>query len=318
MISGIDDLTFAGVGFDRADHLRDDQRLLEANWADAKTILLWRGKPLIDLTTNDAVFLRCDHPILSVATAPIFLGLMDGNHIYAHDISSWVPEDLDAEKMMAFLDDSQNHHPGFPTTQLFCELRSIMALLPPLDAELITTAKAMFAWHRSHQFCAACGVQSEMAKSGWQRNCPSCNTPHFPRTDPVVIMLVTHGNSLLLGRAPIWPDQMYSCLAGFVEPGETIEAAVAREVFEETTVKVKKVRYIASQPWAFPSSLMFGCICEAETTDIRIDPQELEDAKWVTKETLVKSIGGKDVGIKPARPGAIASYLMQNWLRDRL
>ena len=318
MIAGIDDLTFAGVGFDRADHLRGDQTALDAGKSDAQTILLWRGKILVDQISEDVVFLGCDHSVLVTASTPIFLGMHEGTHIYAHDISRWEPSDMDAEKLGAFLDDSQNQHPDLPSTQLFCELRSVMTLMSPIGAELTAMAKAMFSWHRSHQFCATCGAKSEMQKSGWQRTCPKCATPHFPRTDPVVIMLVTDGNNLLLGRSPAWPEEMYSCLAGFVEPGETLEAAVAREVLEETNVRVKNVKYVTSQPWAFPSSLMFGCICEAETTDITIDPIELEDAMWVSKETLIKSIAGKDVGIKPARAGAIASYLIQNWLRDRL
>jgi NAD+ diphosphatase len=156
------------------------------------------------------------------------------------------------------------------------------------------------------------------AMSGWQRDCPACGAHHFPRTDPVVIMLITHGNAVLLGRSPGWPEGMYSLLAGFVEPGETLEAAVRREVYEETNVRVGPVSYLASQPWPFPASLMFGCAGEALTTEITIDPQEIEDALWVSREDMVSVFAGQHPDILPARKGAIAHFLLENWLADRL
>ncbi len=157
-----------------------------------------------------------------------------------------------------------------------------------------------------------------MHEAGWQRLCPSCETRHFPRTDPVVIMLVTHGNRLLLGRSPPWPQGMYSLLAGFIEPGETIEAAVRREVLEETGVHTSNVRYLANQPWPFPNSLMIGCIADATSGAITIDPVELEDALWVTREELVAVFAGQHPSIKASRKGSIAHFLMTNWLADRL
>ena len=154
--------------------------------------------------------------------------------------------------------------------------------------------------------------------AGWQRNCPSCGAQHFPRTDPVVIMLVTHGNRALLGRSPGWPEGMYSCLAGFVEPGETLEAAVRREVLEEAGIRIGTVRYLASQPWPFPASLMIGCAAEALTDTITRDPAELEDAIWITREEALATLSGERPDILPARKGAIAHFLLSNWLADRL
>jgi NAD+ diphosphatase len=154
--------------------------------------------------------------------------------------------------------------------------------------------------------------------AGWQRDCPACGGHHFPRTDPVVIMLITHGNDVLLGRSPGWPEGMYSLLAGFIEPGETIEAAVRREVFEEAGIRVGEVGYLASQPWPFPASLMFGCRGAALDRDITIDPKEIENAQWVSKERLARIFANEDPEIRPARNGAIAHFILWNWLADRL
>jgi NAD+ diphosphatase len=169
----------------------------------------------------------------------------------------------------------------------------------------------------THGFCARCGAQSVIAMSGWQRDCPACGAHHFPRTDPVVIMLITHGNDVLVGRSPGWPEGMYSLLAGFVEPGETIEAAVRREVREEAGIHVGAVRYLASQPWPFPASLMFGCAGDALGKDLTIDRTEIEDALWISREDMALSFAGLHPTIKPARKGAIAHFLIENWLADR-
>ena len=186
------------------------------------------------------------------------------------------------------------------------------------DAELAATAKAVLGWHATHRFCACCGHASESHEGGWQRRCPACGARHFPRTDPVVIMLITHGNSVLMGRSPNWPDKMYSLLAGFVEPGETMEAAVRREVAEEAGVHVGEVAYLASQPWSFPASLMLGCRGEALTREITLDPAELEDAQWITREELLAVRAGESDRMKPARKGSIAHFLLERWLSDTL
>ncbi|KZY35890.1 NADH pyrophosphatase, partial [Roseovarius sp. HI0049] len=241
-----------------------------------------------------------------------------GRLVMAQDISGWEPEDLDEAEINRFHDTSLQQHPGLPEDSAFAELRRIMTRLSPRDAELAATAKAIAGWHVSHRFCARCGAESRMILSGWQRACDACGGQHFPRTDPVVIMLITRGNRTLLGRSPGWPEGMYSCLAGFVEPGETIEAAVRREVFEEANIRVGRVEYVSSQPWAFPSSLMFGCRGEALDDDIRIDPVEIDDAIWVSREEVMDAFAGRNPRILPARKGAIAHFLLENWLADTL
>lgn len=157
-----------------------------------------------------------------------------------------------------------------------------------------------------------------MVQAGWQRTCPSCHAHHFPRTDPVVIMLITRGDQVLMGRSPGWPRGMFSLLAGFVEPGETLEAAVRREVFEEAGVHVGAVSYLASQPWPFPASLMFGCHGEATSEQITIDPSEIEHAMWVSRDEMQDAFEGKHPVLLPARKGAIAHFLLENWLADTL
>ncbi|WP_330848918.1 NAD(+) diphosphatase [Mangrovicoccus ximenensis] len=209
-------------------------------------------------------------------------------------------------------------HPAFPAGTRFAELRAVMTRLPLLDAEAASLARALTQWHASHGFCAKCGAKSDMAQGGWQRLCPSCGTEHYPRTDPVVIMLVTHGNRVLLGRNERWPQGMYSLLAGFVEPGEAPEAAVRREVLEEAGVPVGQVRYLASQPWPFPTQLMTAWAGEALDDRITIDPEELEEARWVSREELAQAFRGEHPEITPARPGAIARAVLDHWLADRL
>jgi NAD+ diphosphatase len=311
-------VTFGGAGFDRAADRRANACILNEMRTNDVTsfVVLWRGKPLV--CDGKLVRLNRDHPVLSAATeGSLFLGLAP-DPVFAVDLSEWEPEELDQDALDAFFDPSQQHHPMLPTDHLFCELRGVMTQLSALDAELAATARAVFSWHRSHQFCSACGQQSDLSMGGWQRDCPACNTSHFPRTDPVVIMLITHGNSVLMGRSPGWPDGMYSLLAGFIEPGETIEAAVRRETREEAGIEVGEVTYLASQPWAFPSSLMIGCHGVALTENIEIDPNEIEDAIWVTREDMMDSFAGQVPDMKPARPGSIAHFLLQNWLADRL
>ena len=315
-------VTFGGSGLDRAAELRGDIPALAAAMQDARTrtILLWKGKPLLvdEGGTRSLARLPLDHPILKDAQVPpILLGREDGAVRFAHDISGWLPEE-DTSEVGAFIDKSEQRHPTTPDTHSFAELRAVMSVLSPRDAELAATAKAIFGWHETHGFCARCGAQSDVMQAGWQRVCQACGGSHFPRTDPVVIMLITRGNKTLLGRSPGWPEGMYSCLAGFVEPGETIEAAVRREVWEEAGVRVGEVRYLASQPWPFPSSLMFGCQGLAETDDINIDPVEIEDALWVTREEVMDAFAGLREGLLPARKGAIAHFLLRNWVADTL
>lgn len=194
-----------------------------------------------------------------------------------------------------------------------------------LDAEDLATyggARSLVDWHARHRFCARCGSPTRLAKGGWQRDCISqpCAAQHFPRVDPVTIMLVENDGDLLLGRQPRFPQGSYSALAGFVEPGESIEEAVAREVLEEAGVRVRDVVYVASQPWPFPSSLMIGCHARTDDTALTIDTTELEDARWFTRAEVEDAVAaadheeaGKAFRCPPRR--AIANHLLRWWLR---
>lgn len=315
-------VTFGGSGLDRAGEIRDTPDAIAAAQADpeARAIVFWRGKPLIKME-NPAELMRLpmDHDVLREAKeAPILLGREEGAPRFAYNVSAWMPADLDESQLGGFLDATEQRHPALPEAQAFSELRRVMTWLTPRDAELAATGKAILGWHETHRFCACCGVESVIAQAGWQRRCPACGAGHFPRTDPVVIMLITRGNSVLVGRSPGWPEGMYSLLAGFVEPGETLEAAVRREVFEEVGVHVGAVSYLASQPWPFPASLMFGCAGEALSETLNIDPIEIEDAMWVTREDMMRAFAGEHPQILAARKGAIARFLLENWLADRL
>ena len=310
-------VTFGGAGLDRAAHLRSEPGALERlrRAASARVVPLWRGKPLA--APSGLGWLAPGNPVLAGAGTEVFLGLENGNPLLASDVSSWEP-DVIPTTLDAFHDPSEQHHPDLPEEYRFAELRALMARLSARDAELAATALALLNWHRTHGFCARCGARSDIAQGGWQRICPACGGHHFPRTDPVVIMLVTHGNSVLVGRSPGWPEGTYSLLAGFVEPGETLEAAVRRETFEEAGIRVGRVGYLASQPWPFPASLMIGCYGRALTRHITLDPAELEDARWVTREEMMDVFAGAHADVRPPRKGAVAHFLLHNWLADRL
>jgi NAD+ diphosphatase len=316
-------VTFGGSGLDRAAELRGKPgavaELLGAHGAGVLPV--WRGKPLMRWAEGAAepAMLPPGAEILALAAEPpVLLGRgEDGTGLFAADVSSWEPGEL-PETLGAFHDPSEQPVPGLPEDHRFAELRACMMALDARGAELASTARAVLGWHAIHRFCARCGAPTAPVEAGWQRACAGCGGRHFPRTDPVVIMLVTRGNSVLVGRSPGWPEGMYSLLAGFVEPGETIEAAVRREVFEESGVRVGAVRYLASQPWPFPASLMLGCEGVAESTEIVLDPVELEDARWMTREEMAEVFEGRHPEVRPAREGAIAHFLMANWLADSL
>ena len=194
--------------------------------------------------------------------------------------------------------------------------------LNPEDLAIYGGARSLVDWHARHKFCARCGSPTKPAKGGWQRNCENCQAQHFPRTDPVTIMLVENEGRLLLGRQPRFPPRSFSALAGFVEPGETIEEAVAREVWEEAGLRVRDVEYIATQPWPFPSQLMIGCYSQTDETEITLDVEELEEARWFTREEVEHSIAhakgyegdGVETAFTAPPPTAIAYSLMRWWL----
>jgi NAD+ diphosphatase len=300
-------VTFAaGNGLlDRSAHLRDGSDTLLAD-GRAALLPLWQEKVLIELSGEGPRlgWLRPepDH-LAAAADPPVFLGLTGEAPRFAADLSA-----LDEEAAKA----------RFGEGAKFIDLRSIAGELDPDSATVAATAKGVLGWHRTHRFCSRCGVPSAIENGGWRRRCPSCGGLHFPRTDPVVIMLILHGEDVLLGRQSTFPPGIYSLLAGFMEPGETIEDAVRRETHEETSVRVGRVAYLGCQPWPFPSNLMLGCIGEAETTGITIDPAELEDAQWVSRAEMQEILDGGHARIAAPRRDAIARAILTDWVRGEV
>jgi NAD+ diphosphatase len=307
-------VAFRTAGLDRAANRRADPGLRQL--AEASTYVFWRGKLLVG-GDNRPHRIALDHPALEACRdAPVFIGITESGPRFAADLTLWSPPE-DAETIGQFTDATQQHHPAFPDARL-AEIRGLMAGFDVTDGECIATGRALVNWHATHRFCSNCGTPSDIELSGWVRRCPQCGTQHFPRTDPVVIMAITRNDRLLLGRGAAWPEGMYSLLAGFVEPGETIEAAVRRETFEEAAIRVGRVGYIASQPWPFPMSLMFGCSGEALDEAITIDPAELVDARWVARDEAQQMVAGTHPTISTPRPGAIAGSIIAAWAAGRL
>jgi NAD+ diphosphatase len=306
-------VTFGGGGLDRAEDLRRHPEMLSA--LPVRTLPLWRGKPLLNASRDGLAFIG--GPAFTDHGTPVLIGRIDGAAIFARDVSALHVEDV-SDMLGGFTDTSEQTHADLPDGTAFAELRQAMTRLSPLDAEIAATAKGVLDWHRTHGFCANCGSPTDAGKAGWMRGCAGCGRMHFPRTDPVVIMLITRGNSVLLGRSPAWPEGFFSCLAGFMEPGETLEAAVRREVWEETGIRVGPVSYLSSQPWPFPGSLMLGAHGEAISEQIEIDPEEIAEAIWLSREDMAEVLAGNHARILPAREGAIAHFLLQNWLADTL
>ena len=214
----------------------------------------------------------------------IFLGLFRDQPAFA------IALDADAQATFADLGE-------------FRDLRALGTMLPADEANLVAHARALVLWHSASLFCSKCGSAAHPDAGGNMRRCcnPECNQQIFPRTDPAIIVLVTHGNRCLLGRQASWPEGRFSTIAGFVEPGESVEDAVCREVFEETNIRVGDVRYHSSQPWPFPSALMLGCVAEASSTDILLNDGELEDARWFTRDELCSGAVGLPFRISIAR-----------------
>jgi NAD+ diphosphatase len=196
-------------------------------------------------------------------------------------------------------------------------LWSMLQQLAAPEAATYAAARSLVDWHARHGFCAVCGRDTTPIRAGWARKCGSCDAEHFPRTDPVVIMLAEHAGRVLVGRQASFAPGSYSALAGFVEVGESIEEAVARELFEEAGVRATSVRYVASQPWPFPSSLMMGCVAPVANDALTLDINEIEDAMWVTRAEVAASLAGDpDARFTPPPPFAIAHTLFRRWLED--
>lgn len=306
--------TFAGGDLDRASLLRPRAAALLAE-PGARVLPLWRGKPLMEPGPPPRlVWLSPDDAALQGAReAPLFLGLTGGEPRFAIDVSHLGPPDDGTPR--PFLD---RETLALDETRHFMDLRGAMADLAPAEAGDAATAKGVIEWHRTHTHCARCGSPTEMEDSGWRRGCPACLAKHFPRTDPVVIMLILRGDRVLLGRQAVWPERMYSLLAGFMEPGETIEEAVRRETAEEAGVPVGRVGYVCSQPWPFPASLMLGCWGEALSDTIVRNDSELQDAIWATRDEVASALSGGPARFTAARRGAVARVLLEAWVAGQI
>lgn len=286
-------IAFAGSPIDRADLIRVDPDKLTGymNWR-AKVLLLDGLLPQMDDAGGLLWGTLAD---IDPEAELVFLGLLDEKACFAA-----VPDDGATG-------------PAYAMPRAW---QAIQQLSPP-DLAIYGGARSLVDWHARHKFCAKCGSPTKLAKGGWQRNCENCGAQHFPRTDPVTIMLVENEGRLLLGRQPRFPPRAFSALAGFVEPGETIEEAVAREVWEEAGLRVRDVQYIATQPWPFPSQLMIGCYSQTDETEITLDVEELEEARWFTREDVqhaMDTIGSEEGPFNAPPPAAIAHSLLKWWL----
>jgi NAD+ diphosphatase len=300
-------IVFGGNPLDRAGIQRRDAAWLRERLADDATRVLpvWRLSPLVK--SGDAPTLAWATPALldgrDAAPEPIFLGLAGGVAHFAADLSDR-PDPL--------------REFGFDEVAHFPELRAVAGLLPAGDAAMAAQARHLLDWHARHGFCPGCGEATRPKDGGWSRACAACGAEHFPRTDPVVIMLVLDGEHCLLGRQPAWPRPFFSALAGFVEAGETLEEAVRREVAEEAGIAVSDVRYLASQPWPFPASLMLGCTARALGREIVLDRTELEEAAWFSRDEVRAALAAATARLAVPPPLAIAHHLLRSWAESGL
>jgi NAD+ diphosphatase len=295
---------YAGGGLDRAGLRRKDRGWLADRLAHVTTrfVAVWRGLNLVATAPGaepQAVFLpRRDAE--AFGGDAVLLGIETEIAYFAIDLSPH-------ETPLALL--------GAPAGAEFTDLRRVGPLLARSEGSLLAYARGILYWHSRHLFCGLCGAPTVSEEAGHVRRCtnPACATVHFPRTDPAVIMLIHDGERCLLGRKHEWPKGMHSTLAGFVEPGESLEEAVAREVFEETGVTIDEIAYHSSQPWPFPASLMLGFHARARTTELTIDPGELEDASWFERRWLIAH--PDDENFRMPRKDSIARRLVEDWLR---
>jgi NAD+ diphosphatase len=276
-----------------------DDPLSRAYVIGGERIVMKQGSPV-----SDPQFTLAQARALEGATETVFLGLIDGAARFGIGVTPTTTEALKTRD-------------GFHVS----DLRSIavQGLVAPDHLPPLAQAKAVLHWHARHRFCPNCGTATQAVDGGWRRDCPQCKTQHFPRTDPVVIMLAVDGDRCLLGRSPRFMPTMWSCLAGFVEPGESIEDAVRRETREESGIACRRIAYFRSQPWPFPTSLMIGCHAEATTHDIVIDCTELEEARWFSRDEVIAMLQRRHPhGLTAPPPAAIAYHIIRAWLEDEI
>src|ERR1700742_557524 len=290
---------------DRAAYLRNDDAKLLAleSKSDTRAYVVHRDSLVVNKETGGSRTLLTIDEALKHGANPgtIFLGLRDGAAIFGMGIGAPA-----VEKLLTRQDVGVSELRGM----------AMQGVVPPDQLSAIAMAKSMVSWHQRHGYCANCGTRSSMTQGGWKRDCPNCKAEHFPRTDPVVIMLVRSGEKCLLGRQKQFPPGMYSCLAGFVEAAETIEDAVRREIFEESAIRCTDVNYYMTQPWPYPSSLMIGCTARALNEDIIVDRSELEDARWFDRAEATLMIKRRHPdGLAGPHPFAIAHHLLGRWLQ---
>lgn len=294
-------LMFTGNPLNRMDNERRSDSLWQ-QWQDhpgARTLLICGDKTVI---TEDY-------------RVRWFSGQEQTQELSNHPIQDLILLGLDSDDIPHFAARLENP----PETFKLKDLRTLAFKAEKANADmaLLGQAKSMLDWHKSHQYCSHCGHQSQLVKMGYERKCPNCGASHFPRTDPVVIMLGVHKESdcALLGRPHRMPEGIYTALAGFMEPGESVEECCAREMHEEAGVTVTRVTYIASQPWPYPSSLMIGCIAEISDKDLVIDTEELDDARWFTRQQVTDMLNSDGEGLTVPPPLAIAHHLVAHWIK---
>lgn len=296
--------TFAGNPLDRAADRRGDPDWIagQRGHPDAMAVAFWKGEVLVEAAGEGErlAYLNLAMAEEAAGHEGVFLGLWKDAPVFAIDFPGAA-------------DPCAGPLSGLGRFQ---EMRGAGVILPGPEAGLAATAKSLFDWHAHHGFCSMCGQASEVVDGGWKRTCPSCRTEHFPRVNPVTIMLPVFQARCLLGRQAAWPAGRMSALAGFLEPGETIEEACAREVLEEAGLTAVRVAYHSSQPWPFPSNLMIGLIAEVSSDDARPDQTELESVRWFTRDEMRQVLTNEKGwdGVLPPPPLAIARTLLEAWV----